>query len=130
MSNKLSIAAVVEAIENLTVVELAELVKTLQDKFGVSAQPVISVAGAQVGGAAQAEASKEEKTEFSVTLAAAGEKKIQVLKVLRELTGLGLKEAKEVIESLPKVVKEGANKDEANSFKTKLEEVGAKVEVK
>ena len=130
MSSKLSVAAVVEAIENLTVVELAELVKTLQDKFGVSAQPVISVAGAPTGGAGPAEAPKEEKTDFSITLAAAGEKKIQVLKVLRELTGLVLKEANEVIESLPKVVKEGANKDEANSFKTKLEEVGAKVEVK
>jgi len=130
MSSKMSIGAVVEAIENLTVVELAELVKVLQDKFGVSAQPVVAMGGAHVGGAAQAEAAQEEKTEFMVTLAGAGDKKIQVLKVLRELTGLGLKEAKDVIESLPKVIKEGANKDEASNFKTKLEEVGAKVEVK
>lgn len=130
MSNKMNVGTVVEAIENLTVVELAELVKVLQDKFGVSAQPVVAMGGAQVGGAAQAEAAQEEKTDFAVTLAGAGDKKIQVLKVLRELTGLGLKEAKDVIESLPKVIKEGANKDEASTFKTKLEEVGAKVEVK
>lgn len=134
MSNKTTdkpkVEAVIEAIETLTVVELAELVKTLQDKFGVSAQPMVAVGSQQVSAQAQTEAPKEEKTEWIITLVSSGDKKIQALKVLRELTGLGLKEAKDVIESLPKVIKEGANKDEVNSFKTKLEEVGAKVEVK
>ncbi|MEO0225795.1 MAG: 50S ribosomal protein L7/L12 [candidate division WOR-3 bacterium] len=130
MSNKKNIEAVVEAIENLTVVELAELVKLLQDKFGVSAQPVVTTVGQAPTGQVQTEAAKEEKTDFSITLISAGDKKIQALKVLRELTGLSLQEAKSVIESLPKVIKEGATKDEANNFKTKLEEVGAKVEVK
>ncbi len=125
-----NVEAVIEAIEKMTVVELAELVKELQDKFGVSAQPVVAMAGQAMPGQAQAEAPKEEKTDFNITLLSSGDKKIQALKVLRELTGLGLKEAKEVIESLPKVIKEGATKDEANNFKVKLEEVGAKVEVK
>ncbi|MGQ9465158.1 MAG: 50S ribosomal protein L7/L12 [bacterium] len=127
---KRSVAEIVEDISNLTVLELSELVKTLQDKFGVTAAaPVQAVAQAQVGGEAT-KAAAEEKSEFNITLTASGDKKIQVLKVLRELTGLGLKEAKEIVDNPPKVIKESATKDEAQNFKTKLEEVGATVEIK
>ncbi len=118
---------VVDYLSNLPVIQIAELVKELEDKWGVSAAPV-AVAGAAVA-AAPAEAA-EEKTEFDVILADAGAKKINVIKVVREITGLGLKEAKDLVEGAPKTVKEGASKDDAADMKKRLEEAGAKVEVK
>jgi len=127
---KKSVETLVEEISEFTVLELSELVKALQEKFGVSAAAPIQVvaAQAQAGGAAQPAA--EEKSEFSVTMTACGDKKIQVLKVVRELTGLGLKEAKDIVDNLPKAIKEGVTKEEAQNMKTKLEEVGATVELK
>jgi len=126
---KMSVENLVEEIGNLTVLELSDLVKALQDKFGVSAAaPVQVVAQGQATGGAQAPA--EEKSEFTVNMTSCGDKKIQVLKVVRELTGLGLKEAKDIVDNLPKVIKEGATKEEAQNIKSKLEEVGASVEVK
>ena len=119
---------VVDYLSNLPVIQIAELVKELEDKWGVSAAPV-AVAGAVGAAAAPAEAA-EEKTEFDVVLADAGAKKINVIKVVREITGLGLKEAKDLVEGAPKTVKEGASKDESADIKKKLEEAGAKVEVK
>jgi large subunit ribosomal protein L7/L12 len=111
----------------MTVLELAELVKALQDKFGVSAAaPVAAAAAPAAGGAAAA----EEKTSFDVILTSAGDKKIQVIKVVRELTGLGLKEAKEVVDAAPKTLKEGVSKDEADKLKGLLETEGAVVEIK
>lgn len=127
---KRSVAELVEDISNLTVLELSELVKTLQDKFGVTPTAPVQVVAQTQGGGETAKAAAEEKTEFNITLTASGDKKIQVLKVLRELTGLGLKEAKEIVDNTPKVIKEGATKEEAQNFKTKLEEVGATVEIK
>lgn len=118
---------VIEFIAGLTVLELSELVKEFEEKFGVSAQPVV-MAGAVAGGAAAA--AVEEKTEFDVILATTGDKKINVIKVLRELTGLGLAEAKKASEETPYTIKTGIQKAEADEIKTKLEEVGAKVEVK
>ena len=118
---------VVDYLSNLPVIQIAELVKTLEEKWGVSAAP-IAVAGAGVAGPAAA--AVEEKTEFDVVLADAGASKINVIKIVRELTGLGLKEAKDLVESAPKPIKEGIGKDEANEVKKKLEEAGAKVEVK
>ncbi|WP_121021497.1 50S ribosomal protein L7/L12 [Helicobacter vulpis] len=115
-----------EHIGNMSVLELSELVKAFEEKFGVSAAPTV-VAGA--GGAVAAEA-VEEKTEFSVVLAETGAEKIKVIKVVREITGLGLKEAKEATEKTPHVLKEGVNKEEAETLKKKLEEVGAKAEIK
>ncbi len=115
------------AIENMTVLELAELVKALQDKFGVSAAAPVAVAAAPAAGGA---AAAEEKTSFDVILASAGDKKIQVIKVVRELTGLGLKEAKEVVDAAPKTLKEGVSKDEADKLKGLLETEGAVVEIK
>lgn len=115
------------AIENMTVLELAELVKALQDKFGVSAAAPVAAAAAPAAGAA---AAAEEKTSFDVILASAGDKKIQVIKVVRELTGLGLKEAKEVVDAAPKTLKEGVSKDEADKLKGLLETEGAVVEIK
>ncbi|GMB95455.1 50S ribosomal protein L7/L12 [Helicobacter sp. NHP22-001] len=117
---------VLEYIGGLSVLELSELVKAFEEKFGVSAAPTV-VAGA--AGAAPAEA-VEEKTEFSVVLAETGAEKIKVIKVVREITGLGLKEAKEATEKTPHVLKEGVNKEEAETIKKKLEEVGAKAEIK
>ena len=118
-----------EEIKTLTVLELADLVKALEEEFGVSAAaPVAIAAGPAAGGAAAPEV--EEKTEFDVILTGAGEKKLDVIKVVRELTSLGLKEAKELVESAPKAIKEGASKDEANEIKTKLEAAGAAVELK
>jgi large subunit ribosomal protein L7/L12 len=127
---KRSVAELVEDISALSVLELSELVKTLQEKFGVSAAAPIQVVAAQgqAGGATQPAA--EEKTDFSVVMTACGDKKIQVLKVVRELTGLGLKEAKDIVDNLPKALKEGATKEEAQNMKSKLEEVGATVELK
>ncbi|HRF58199.1 MAG TPA: 50S ribosomal protein L7/L12 [Campylobacterales bacterium] len=116
---------VIEFIAGLTVLELSELVKEFEEKFGVSAQPVV-MAGGPVAGAAVV----EEKTEFDVILAVTGDKKINVIKVLRELTGLGLAEAKKASEETPYTVKLGASKAEADTIKAKLEEVGAKIEIK
>ncbi|MGB9721679.1 MAG: 50S ribosomal protein L7/L12 [bacterium] len=127
---KRSVAELVDDISNLTVLELSELVKSLQEKFGVSATAPVQVVAQQLGGTETTKTAAEEKSEFNITLTASGDKKIQVLKVLRELTGLGLKEAKDIVDNPPKVIKEGATKEEAQSFKTKLEEVGATVEVK
>ncbi|MEO0190483.1 MAG: 50S ribosomal protein L7/L12 [candidate division WOR-3 bacterium] len=127
---KKNIDELVDEISNLTVLELSELVKALQDKFGVSAAAPVQVVAQPEGGPTAAKPAVEEKSEFTVTITACGDKKIQVLKVLRELTGLGLKEAKDIVDNLPKVVKEGATKEEAQNFKTKLEEVGATVEIK
>ena len=118
---------VLEFISNLSVLELSELVKEFEEKFGVSAAPVM-VAGA--AGSAAGSAVEEEKTEFNVVLVDAGEKKINVIKVVRALTGLGLKEAKDATEKTPSVLKEGVNKEEAEAAKKELEEAGAKVELK
>lgn len=117
---------VLEFISNLSVLELSELVKEFEEKFGVSAAPVM-VAGAVAGGAAAAE---EEKTEFNIVLVDSGDKKINVIKVVRALTGLGLKEAKDAVEGTPAVLKEGVSKEEAEAAKKELEEAGAKVELK
>jgi large subunit ribosomal protein L7/L12 len=120
---------ILEAIEQMTVLELSELVKEMEEKFGISAAaPVVqAVGGASAGEAAAAE---EEKTEFDVILSSVGEKKIQVIKVVRELTSLGLKEAKELVDGAPNSVKEGVTKEEAEQIKGKLEEVGAAIEFK
>jgi large subunit ribosomal protein L7/L12 len=121
---------IIEAIEKMTVMELVELKKALEDKFGVTAAaPMMMGAMPAMGGAAAA-AAVEEKTEFDVILSAIGANKIQVIKVVRELTGLGLKEAKDLVDGAPKPVKEGVPKDEAQKIKAKLEEQGATVDVK
>ena len=120
------ITAIVEEIKGLTLLELNELVKAVEEEFGVSAAPVAAVAVA--GGAAAPAA--EEKTEFDVILASFGAKKLDVIKVVRELTGLGLKEAKELVEGAPKTLKEGASKEDADSIKEKLTAAGAEVEIK
>lgn len=119
---------VIEFISNMSVLELSELVKELEEKFGVSAAAPVSVAAAPAAGAAQAEA--EEKTEFDVILSEVGDKKIQVIKAMRAITGLGLKEAKAVVDEAPKPVKEGVSKDEAEDIKKQLEEAGATIEIK
>ena len=119
---------VIEWLSGQSVLELAALVKDLEGKWGVSAAAAVAVAGPAGGGAAAAPA--EEKTEFTVVLAAAGDKKIEVIKEVRAITGLGLKEAKDLVEGAPKNVKEGVNKDEADKIKTQLEKAGAKVELK
>jgi large subunit ribosomal protein L7/L12 len=119
---------IVDELSGLTVLEAADLAKMLEEKWGVSAAAAVAVAaGPAAGGGA---AAAEEKTEFTVVLAAAGEKKIEVIKEVRALTGLGLKEAKDLVEGAPKTVKEGANKEEADKIKATLEKVGAKVELK
>ena len=118
---------VLEFISNLSVLELSELVKEFEEKFGVSAASVMVAGGAAAGGAADA---AEEKTEFNVVLVDSGDKKINVIKVVRALTGLGLKEAKDAVEQTPSVIKEGIGKDEAEAAKKELEEAGAKVELK
>ncbi len=118
---------VVEFLENLTLLEAADLVKELEDKFGVSAAAPVAMMAA--GGAA-AGAPAEEKDEFDVVLSAVGDKKINVIKEIRTITGLGLKEAKDLVEGAPKTVKEGVSKDEANKVKEALEKAGAKVELK
>jgi large subunit ribosomal protein L7/L12 len=120
---------VIGIIETMSVLELAELSKSLQDKFGVSAAVPMAQAAVAAGGA-EAAAPAEEKTEFSVVLAAVGDKKIQVIKVVRELTGLGLKEAKDLVDGAPNPVKEDVSKDEAEKVKAKLTEVGATVELR
>ncbi len=124
MSDK--VVKLIEDVKALTVLELSELVKALEEEFGVSAAAPVAVAAA----APVAVAAAEEKTEFDVILKAAGANKIQVIKVVREITGLGLKEAKEVVDGAPKPIKEGASKDDAEAIKAKLVEAGAEVEVK
>ncbi len=118
---------IVEDLSALTVLEAAELAKLLEDKWGVSAAAPVAVAAA---GAAAPAAAVEEKTEFTVVLAAAGDKKIEVIKEVRAITGLGLKEAKDLVEGAPKPVKEGVNKADAEKFKAQLEKAGAKVDLK
>ena len=119
--------AVVDYLSNLPVIQIAELIKTLEDKWGVKAAPVAVAAGPA---AAAPAAAKEEQTEFTVELKEAGANKINVIKVVREITGLGLKEAKDLVEAAPKPLKEGVSKAEAEEFKKKLEDAGAKVELK
>ena len=119
---------ILDAIGSMSVLELSQLIKDMEDKFGVSAAAAVSVAAPAAGGGAAAAA--EEKTEFTVMLMAAGENKVNTIKAVREVTSLGLKEAKDLVESAPKPVKEGVSKDEAAAIKKKFEEVGAKVEVK
>ena len=120
---------IVEELSSLTILEAAELAKLLEEKWGVSAAAAVAVAAAPAGGAAAA-APVEEKTEFTVVLAAAGDKKIEVIKEVRAITALGLKEAKDLVEGAPKPVKEGVSKDEAEKIKAALEKAGAKVELK
>ena len=117
---------IVEELSSLTVLEAADLAKLLEEKWGVSAAAAVAVAGPAAGPAAAA----EEKTEFTVMLTAAGDKKIEVIKEVRAITGLGLKEAKDLVEGAPKAVKEGVNKEEADKIKGQLEKAGAKVELK
>ena len=123
MSEK--ITSIIETLKGLTVLELSELVHAVEDEFGVSAAAAVAVAAPTAAAAAV-----EEKTEFDVVLAAAGAEKIKVIKVVREITGLGLKEAKEVVDGAPKTIKENVAKDDAEKIKAQLEEVGAKVELK
>lgn len=120
---------IVEELSSLTVLEAAELAKLLEEKWGVSAAAAVAVAAAPAAGGGAA-AAAEEKTEFTVVLAAAGDKKIEVIKEVRAITGLGLKEAKDLVEGAPKTVKEGATKDDADKIKAQLEKAGAKVELK
>jgi len=119
---------IVDDLSGLTVLEAADLAKMLEEKWGVSAAAAVAVAAGPAGGGAAAAA--EEKTDFTVVLASAGDKKIEVIKEVRALTGLGLKEAKDLVEGAPKTVKEGVNKDEAEKVKAQLEKAGAKVELK
>ena len=121
---KLSIQEIIDAVKELTILELNELVTACEEEFGVSAAAGVMVAAGPAGAAA------EEKTDFDVELTEAGSEKIKVIKVVREITGLGLKEAKEAVDGCPKMLKEGVSKDEADSIKAKLEEVGAKVTLK
>ena len=129
MATTLSRDELLDAIGNMTVLELADFVKAFEEKFGVTAAAPVGVAAAPAAGGPAAPA-VEEQTEFDVVLISAGEKKIQVIKVVRELTGLGLKEAKDLVDSAPKAVKEGASKEDAAAMKAKLEEQGAAVELK
>ena len=124
------LAKIVDELSSLTVLEAAELSKLLEEKWGVSAAAPVAAVAAAPGAGGAAEAASEEQTEFTVVLAAAGDKKINVIKEVRAITSLGLKEAKELVESAPKPVKEGVNKEEAEEFKKKLEEAGATVELK
>ena len=119
---------IIEAISSKTLVEVMELVKAMEDKFGVSAAAPVAMAAAPAAGGGAAAA--EEKTEFNVLLAAVGEKKVEVIKAVRAITGLGLKEAKDLVEGAPQTVKEGASKEDAEKFKKDLEAAGAKVELK
>jgi len=129
-SGNSNVDKIIESIEKLTVLELSKLVKALEERFGVTAQAQVVAAGPMpVVGAAEPEQA-EEKTEFDVILSAAGAKKIQVIKVVRTITSLGLKEAKDLVDGAPKPVKEGVSKEEAEDIKAKLEEVGATVEIK
>lgn len=127
MSEK--VTALIEEIKNLTVLELSEVVKALEEEFGVSAAAPMAVAAAPVAGG-DAPAAAEEKTDFDVILTAPGQEKVKVIKVVKDVTGLGLKDAKALVDGAPKAIKEGVNKEEADELKAKLEEVGATVEVK
>ncbi len=120
---------ILEAIGNMTVLELSELIKDMEEKFGVSAAAAVAVAAPAAAGGGEA-AAAEEKTEFDVILVAAGEKKVEAIKVVRAATGLGLKEAKDLVDGAPKAVKEGVSKADAEALKKQLEEAGAKVEIK
>jgi len=120
---------ILDAIGSMSVLELSQLIKDMEEKFGVSAAAAVAVAAPAAGGAA-AGAAAEEKTEFTVILTAAGENKVNTIKAVREVTSLGLKEAKDLVDGAPKPVKEGVNKADAESIKKKLEEAGAKVEIK
>jgi large subunit ribosomal protein L7/L12 len=124
------IQTIANDLSGLTVMQVAELVKTLEEKWGVSAAAAAPVMMAAAGGASAAAAPAEEQTEFAVHLTSAGDKKINVIKVVREVTSLGLKEAKDLVDGAPKLVKEGVSKDEAAAMKKKFEEVGAAVEIK
>ena len=119
---------ILDAIGNMSVLELSQLIKDMEDKFGVSAAAAVAVAAPAAGGGAAAAA--EEKTEFTVMLTAAGENKVNTIKAVREVTSLGLKEAKDLVDGAPKAIKEGVNKADAEAIKKKMEEAGAKVEVK
>lgn len=123
-----NVAELVETVKNMTVIELNEFVKALQDEFGVSAMPVAAAAAPAAAGAAPEAA--EEKDSFDAVLTGAGDKKIQVIKVVREITSLGLKEAKDLVEGAPQPIKEGINKEEAEAIKAKVEEQGGSVEIK
>ena len=129
MSSQITKEDVVKFIEGMTVLELSELVKELEAKFGVSAAAPVAVA-ASVSAGAEVASAAEEKTEFDVMLTGFGDQKIQVIKVVRAMTGLGLKEAKDMVEGIPKPIKEGVSKDEAADIKKKIEEVGGTVEIK
>src|SRR5436190_17684913 len=120
---------ILDAIGSMTVLELSQLIKDMEDKFGVSAAAAVAVAAPGAGGAA-AGAAAEEKTEFTVMLTAAGENKVNTIKAVREVTSLGLKEAKDLVDGAPKAIKEGINKADSEAIKKKMEEAGAKVEIK
>jgi large subunit ribosomal protein L7/L12 len=130
MATTLSREELLEAIGNMTVLELSEFVKAFEEKFGVTAAAPVAVAAAPGAGGGAAAPAVEEKSEFDVVLISAGEKKIQVIKVVREITALGLKEAKDLVDSAPKPIKEAVSKEEAEQLKAKLEEQGAAVELK
>ena len=130
MATTLSRDELLDAIGNMSVLDLAEFVKAFEEKFGVTAAAPVAVAAAPGAGGGAAAPAAEEKTEFDVVLTGAGDKKIQVIKVVREVTSLGLKEAKDLVDSAPKPVKEGVSKEEAEQVKAKLEEQGASVELK
>ena len=121
---------ILDAIGSMTVLELSQLIKDMEDKFGVSAAAAVAVAAPGAGGGAAAGAAAEEKTEFTVMLTAAGENKVNTIKAVREVTSLGLKEAKDLVDGAPKPLKEGVNKADAEAIKKKMEEAGAKVEIK
>jgi len=121
---------VLDAVAEMSVLELSELIKDMEEKFGVSASAAVAVAAPAAGGAGADAGAEEEKTEFDVVLSSFGDKKVGVIKAVRAITGLGLKEAKDLVESAPSAVKEGANKDEAEEIKKQIEEAGGSVEVK
>jgi len=121
---------ILESVKGMTVLELSELVKAFEEEFGVSAAAPVAMGVMPAAGGGGGEAASEEKSEFNVVLASAGDKKINVIKVVREITGLGLKEAKELVDGAPSPVKEGVGKEEAESIKAKLEEAGASIELK
>jgi large subunit ribosomal protein L7/L12 len=123
-------AEIIEQVKNMTVLELSELVKALQEEFGVSAAVPMAAAPAAGGGGGEAAATPDAPTSFNVILTAAGDKKIQVIKVVREVTALGLKEAKDLVDGAPKAIKEGVSQDEANELKAKFEAEGASIEIK
>ena len=129
-SATLGMNEIIAAVKQMTVIELSELVKALEDEFGVSAAPVAMAAPAAAAGPAEAAEEEEEKTEFTVVLKAIGEKKIEVIKAVREITDLGLKQAKDLVEAAPQTVRENISKDESATVKAKLEAAGATVEVK